>query len=200
MRESGGGQWWWAETAEASRGEGGCERERRKQNGSRTPPLRCPRPDKFTHVDQWRLAPVPPLPWAESRLGDRLCGRWERDQVPVASVEACFGPLIGGLCRDNGISKFWTLLKLLNSETWWTAVSIGPTSNSQCSSCYNFWNRFKLESSLNFKGVQTLWEKSSLNSLKFYLDLILITLNLVGHTCMQEKEVTLQVSMWLYLK
>jgi hypothetical protein len=27
-------------------------------------------------------------------------------------------------------------------------------------SCYKFWNRFKFEYSLNFKGVQTMWEKS----------------------------------------
>jgi hypothetical protein len=33
-------------------------------------------------------------------------------------------------------------------------------SNSQQKSCYKFWNRFKFESSMNFKGVQTFWEKS----------------------------------------
>jgi hypothetical protein len=35
------------------------------------------------------------------------------------------------------------------------------------------------------------------NSLKFHLDLIFMNMNLVGHTCMQEKEVPLQVSICL---
>jgi hypothetical protein len=38
--------------------------------------------------------------------------------------------------------------------------SIGSNSNSQHNPCYKFWNIFKFESSMNFKGVQTLWEKS----------------------------------------
>jgi hypothetical protein len=37
---------------------------------------------------------------------------------------------------------------------------------------YNLWNRFKLESSLNFKGVQTLWKKScKFNKILSWLDL-----------------------------
>jgi hypothetical protein len=47
---SGGQLWRWrAETPEVielSRGKGRCEESRGKQNGSRTPPLSCPRPDK----------------------------------------------------------------------------------------------------------------------------------------------------------
>jgi hypothetical protein len=34
------------------------------------------------------------------------------------------------------------------------------TSHSQQNSCYKFWNRFKFESSMNCKGVQTIREKS----------------------------------------
>jgi hypothetical protein len=42
---------------------------------------------------------------------------------------------------------------------------------------------------LNFKNVQTLWEKSG----KFYLDLTFTTVNLVGHTSMQDYELSIQV-------
>jgi hypothetical protein len=40
------------------------------------------------------------------------------------------------------------------------------------------------ESSMNFKGVQTSWEKSD----KFSIGLIFTKVNLVGHTCMQDFE------------
>jgi hypothetical protein len=46
---------------------------------------------------------------------------------------------------------------------------------------------------MNFKAVQTLW-KNMVNSLKFYLELIFTTMNLVGHTCMQDYEVSIQLS------
>jgi hypothetical protein len=36
----------------------------------------------------------------------------------------------------------------------------GPASNSLGISSYKFWNKFKFESSLNFKGVQTFLQKS----------------------------------------
>jgi hypothetical protein len=36
----------------------------------------------------------------------------------------------------------------------------GSTSNSQQNLCYNFWNKLQFETSMNFKGVQTLQEKS----------------------------------------
>jgi hypothetical protein len=54
-------------------------------------------------------------------------------------------------------------------------------------------NEFKFESSMNFKGFQTLWE-NLVNPLKFYLDLIFTKVNLVGHTFMQEIGVPIQVS------
>jgi hypothetical protein len=38
--------------------------------------------------------------------------------------------------------------------------SIVLTYNTQRNSCYKCWNRFKFESSMNFKMVQTIWEKS----------------------------------------
>jgi hypothetical protein len=38
------------------------------------------------------------------------------------------------------------------------------------------------------------------NSLKFYLEVIFLNVNLVGHTCMQELEVSIQLSIWLGLK
>jgi hypothetical protein len=60
-------------------------------------------------------------------------------------------------------------------------------------------NQFQFESSLNFKGVETFGE-NLVNSLKIYLDLIFTNVNLVGHTCMQEIEVSIQMSIWLYLK
>jgi hypothetical protein len=37
---------------------------------------------------------------------------------------------------------------------------------------------------MNFKGVQTSWEKSD----KFSIGLIFTKVNLVGHTCMQDFE------------
>jgi hypothetical protein len=42
---------------------------------------------------------------------------------------------------------------------------------------YKFWNKFKLESSLNFKGVKPL-RKNLINSLKFHLHMIYININL----------------------
>jgi hypothetical protein len=48
--------------------------------------------------------------------------------------------------------------------TWWTTSSIRSTSNSHWITCYKIWNRFKFECSMNFKGVQTLWEKSRKSS------------------------------------
>jgi hypothetical protein len=36
--------------------------------------------------------------------------------------------------------------------------------------------------------------KNLINSLKFYLDMIFMKVNLVGHTCMQEIEVPLKVA------
>jgi hypothetical protein len=47
-----------------------------------------------------------------------------------------------------------------------------------------FGTNSNLNFSMNFKEVYTLWEKSS-NSLKIYLELIFIKVNLAGHTCMQ---------------
>jgi hypothetical protein len=38
------------------------------------------------------------------------------------------------------------------------------------------------------------------NSLKFYLEVIFLNVNLVVHTCMQELEVSIQLSIWLGLK
>jgi hypothetical protein len=45
---------------------------------------------------------------------------------------------------------------------------------------------------MSLKGVQTLWGKSG-KFHKNYLELIFISVNLVGHTCMQEIEVPIQV-------
>jgi hypothetical protein len=44
-------------------------------------------------------------------------------------------------------------------ETHGTTFIFGSTSNSLSISSYNFWNKFKFESSLNFKGVQTFFGK-----------------------------------------
>jgi hypothetical protein len=52
---------------------------------------------------------------------------------------------------------------------------------------------------MNFKGVQTLWEKYG-KSLKISLDIIFTNVKLVRHTCMQDLGVPIQVSKWLDLK
>jgi hypothetical protein len=36
----------------------------------------------------------------------------------------------------------------------------GSSSKSFCIACYKFWNKFKIEYSSNFKGVQTFLKKS----------------------------------------
>jgi hypothetical protein len=45
---------------------------------------------------------------------------------------------------------------------------------------------------MNFKGVKTLWEIYG-KFIKNYLDLTFTNMNLVGHTYMQEIEVSIQV-------
>jgi hypothetical protein len=52
---------------------------------------------------------------------------------------------------------------------------------------------------LNFKGVKPFGE-NLVNSLKFSLEVIFLNMNLVGHTYMQENEVSIQVSICLGLK
>jgi hypothetical protein len=37
-------------------------------------------------------------------------------------------------------------------------------------------------------------------SLKFYLEVVFLNVNIVAHTCMQENEVSIQVFIWLGLK
>jgi hypothetical protein len=46
---------------------------------------------------------------------------------------------------------------------------------------------------MNLKGYRP-YGKNLVNSLKFHLDLIFTKVNLVGHTCMQEIRVPIQVS------
>jgi RimJ/RimL family protein N-acetyltransferase len=65
--------------------------------------------------------------------------------------------------------------------------------------CYKLWNKFKFESSLNLKGSKP-FGKNLINLLKFYPEEIFLNMNLVGHTCMQENEVSIQVSIYLGLK
>jgi hypothetical protein len=63
-----------------------------------------------------------------------------------------------------------------------------------------FWNRFKFEPSMNFKGFKPCG-KNLRNSPKFCLDLVFTTVNLAEHTCMQEIWVSIQVSMsWFEYK
>jgi hypothetical protein len=45
-----------------------------------------------------------------------------------------------------------------------TTLLFGTTLNSQRIASYKFWNKIKIETSSNFKGVQTFLEKSD----KFY--------------------------------
>jgi hypothetical protein len=45
-------------------------------------------------------------------------------------------------------------------ETYGATLHFGPTSKSNGISCYKFWNKFKFESYLNFKGVQNFLETS----------------------------------------
>jgi hypothetical protein len=42
-----------------------------------------------------------------------------------------------------------------HNETYGTTFIFGPTSKSQRIASYKFWDKFKFESSLNFKGIQT---------------------------------------------
>jgi hypothetical protein len=48
----------------------------------------------------------------------------------------------------------------IHFEKYGTTLLFGPTRSSLRISSYKFWNKFKFESSLNFKGVQTFLEKS----------------------------------------
>jgi hypothetical protein len=61
---------------------------------------------------------------------------------------------------------------------------------------------FGTNSNLNLpwilKGYKTCG-KNLINSLKINIVVILWNMNLVGHTCMQENEVPIQVSIWLGL-
>jgi hypothetical protein len=61
----------------------------------------------------------------------------------------------------------------------------------------------RIKSNLNlasiFLGFKPLG-KNKLNSLKFYLEVIFMNVNLVDHTCMQEIDVYIPVSSWLGLK
>jgi hypothetical protein len=45
-------------------------------------------------------------------------------------------------------------------ETEGTTFLFGTTSNSQRIASYKSWNKFELESYLNFKGIQTFLQKS----------------------------------------
>jgi hypothetical protein len=51
----------------------------------------------------------------------------------------------------------------------------------------------KVEFGLNFKGVQT-FGKNSINSPNFFLDMIFMSMNLDGLTCIKKFEVPLQVA------
>jgi hypothetical protein len=81
------------------------------------------------------------------------------------------------------MSKLCQFLQVRQLETHGATFLFGTTSNSLRISSYNFWNKFKFESSLNFRGVQTFLEKV-INSLKFPLHMIFTKVNLVGYTCM----------------
>jgi hypothetical protein len=58
------------------------------------------------------------------------------------------------------MSKLRKFLQVEQLEIKGTTFLFGTTSNSLRISSYNFWNKFKFESSLNFRGVQTILEKS----------------------------------------
>jgi hypothetical protein len=48
----------------------------------------------------------------------------------------------------------------IHFKKYGTTLLFGPTRSSLRISSYKFWNKFKFESSLNFKGVQIFLEKS----------------------------------------
>jgi hypothetical protein len=106
-------------------------------------------------------------------------GRWWSGLGPTARASQHWGEpiLVHGADRESptgmihsgavrpkrnrgGGSEECSPVVVVGSWTLWTTFSIGPTSNSHFILGYKFWNRFKFEYSLNFKGVQTLWEKS----------------------------------------
>jgi hypothetical protein len=108
-----------------------------------------------------------PAPWWAAR--DRVpgcpikvfLGRWQvgsaqlKDFLIFKTIQTCKIQIQCLLEVQNYLNFAWGFI-----WTWWTTLSIGPTSHSQQNSCYKFWNRFKFESSLKFKGVKTLWKKS----------------------------------------
>jgi hypothetical protein len=69
-------------------------------------------------------------------------------------------------------------------------------------------NRIHVINSRTYSNLKLLWilkgfepcGKNMVNSLKFYLDLLFLNLNSVGHTCMPEIGVLIQVPKWLDLK
>jgi hypothetical protein len=63
----------------------------------------------------------------------------------------------------------------------------------------NFGTNYNLNFPQILKGFKPCW-KNLVNSLKFYLYVIFINLNLVGYTCMQDIGVPIQESIWLDLK
>jgi hypothetical protein len=60
----------------------------------------------------------------------------------------------------------------------------------------NFGTNSNLNLPWTLKGYKTCG-KNLINSLKINIVVILRNMNLVGHTCMQENEVSIQVSIWL---
>jgi hypothetical protein len=56
------------------------------------------------------------------------------------------------------MSEICQIFAGLQFETQGATLLFGPTPKSHCIGCYKFWNKFKFESSLNFKGVQNFLE------------------------------------------
>jgi hypothetical protein len=109
----------------------------------------------------------------------------------VAAVVAWVAWLVGAGCGLNSGADEWVPPSLKgffsNSKVAQTCKikmdAFQCSKNTQILHEAKFWNRFKFESPMNFKGVQTFWENPR-NSPKFCFDLVFTTVNLVGHTCM----------------
>jgi hypothetical protein len=57
------------------------------------------------------------------------------------------------------------------------ALLLGSTSKSHRIASYKFWDKFKFESSMNFKGIQTFL-KNIINSIKFHIHILYSIINL----------------------
>jgi hypothetical protein len=133
-------------------------------------------------------------------VGQKAQGRWQVGPTYLIISKNEFQIPLKFEIHNRRLPLLKKILKLCMRLDWrmLNYFSIGLTSNSQQHSCYRFWNRFKFETSLNFKGVQPS-RKNLINSLKIFLDIIVHNVNLVLLTCIQNLDVPFTSGKWLGL-